>query len=84
MSSHTKIDVATDHMSIEPSRTSDGLDEIAARSVQVLADRTASRRSFLAFMGRLALTITGTLLIHILPIDWEVLDAEAASSDCNA
>ncbi len=84
MPSHTKTDAPADHVVMEPGRASSRFDEIVARYTQALPNRTPSRRSFLAFVGRLALTITGASLVHILPIDREIPVTEATASDCNS
>ena len=63
---------------------SGGIDSLFARSTQLLADRTFSRRSFLAWVAKLALAIAGAELVRILPLDREVQIAKAEAGNCNA
>lgn len=59
------------------------LDDLVARGTQALSQATASRRSFLGTVARIALALTGASLIRALPVDREVPIAEATAGDCN-
>lgn len=67
----------------EKNNSQSGFDALVARSAEVLARNTVSRRNFLNRVAKLALAITGASLVQVLPIDRELLDVDAAAADCD-
>ncbi len=61
-----------------------GFDDIVSLGTQSLAHTTLSRRNFLGWAAKFVLALAGASLVEVLPIDREVLEAEATAGDCNA
>ena len=60
------------------------LDHVITLGTKSLAETTMTRRSFLGWAAKVVLALAGATLVEVLPIDREVLEAEATAGNCNA